>query len=71
MNSDHTVELVIVAVLFYFTARDEVYLNKTTKNPQEVVNVVGVRWAWQFKYVSHATNPLIMPIMPRLTALPA
>ena len=43
---------VMIAVLFYFTAVDENYENKITKNPDVLVNVVGYQWAWQFNYVS-------------------
>jgi cytochrome c oxidase subunit II len=41
---------VMIAILFYFTAIDENYENKLTKNPDVVVNVVGYQWAWQFNY---------------------
>jgi cytochrome c oxidase subunit 2 len=43
---------VMIAVLFYFTAVDENYVNKLSKNPDVTVNVVGYQWAWQFNYVS-------------------
>ncbi|MFL6237995.1 MAG: cytochrome c oxidase subunit II [Actinomycetes bacterium] len=43
---------VMVGVLFFFTAKDENYLNKLSKNPDVTVNVVGYQWAWQFNYVS-------------------
>src|SRR3954453_3204495 len=43
---------VMIAVLFYFTAVDENYENKISKNPDVLVNVVGYQWAWQFNYVS-------------------
>ena len=43
---------VMIAVLFFFTAKDENYLNKLSKNPDVVVNVVGYQWAWQFNYDS-------------------
>ncbi len=48
------VPFVMVGVLFYFTARDENYIDKLS--PQcplphcLVVNVVGFRWSWQFLY---------------------
>jgi cytochrome c oxidase subunit 2 len=43
---------VMVGVLFFWTAKDENYLNKLSKNPDVTVNVVGYQWAWQFNYVS-------------------
>lgn len=44
------VPFVIIAVLFYFTARDENFVEKTTKDPAVVVDVVGFQWSWQFDY---------------------
>jgi cytochrome c oxidase subunit 2 len=45
---------VMIGILFYFTAVDENYENKLTKDPPVTVNVVGYQWAWQFNY---ATGP--------------
>ncbi|WP_405741246.1 cytochrome c oxidase subunit II [Streptomyces sp. NBC_01525] len=45
------VPFIIIAVLFYFTARDESELLKTSKKPAHVVNVVGFQWSWAFNYV--------------------
>ena len=41
---------IMVGVLFYFTARDENYINKLPKDPQVVVNVTGFQWSWEFQY---------------------
>ncbi len=41
--------LVIILVLFYFTARDEAELTEL-KNPDETINVVGRQWSWTFNY---------------------
>ncbi|AXK32779.1 cytochrome c oxidase subunit II [Streptomyces armeniacus] len=45
------VPIVIVSVLFYFTARDEAKLLETSKKPDHVVNVVGYQWSWGFNYI--------------------
>jgi cytochrome c oxidase subunit 2 len=45
------VPFIIIAVLFYFTARDESELLKTSKKPDHVVNVVGFQWSWAFNYM--------------------
>ncbi|MEC4019331.1 aa3-type cytochrome oxidase subunit II [Streptomyces sp. H27-D2] len=45
------VPIIIVAVLFYFTARDESVILKTSKKPDHVVNVVGYQWSWGFNYL--------------------
>jgi len=47
------VPFVIIAGLFYFTARDEIEVNKTTPDPNVTVSVVGFRWQWQFGYVEN------------------
>ena len=46
------VPIIFVAVLFYFTARDENYIDKLTPNPDVTVEVVGFQWDWQFNYLS-------------------
>ncbi|GAA4814267.1 cytochrome c oxidase subunit II [Streptomyces ziwulingensis] len=45
------VPLVIVSVLFYFTARDESAILKLEKKPDVTVNVVAFQWSWCFNYV--------------------
>lgn len=45
------VPFIIIAVLFYFTARDESAILKTSKKPDHVVNVVGFQWSWAFNYL--------------------
>lgn len=44
------VPFIMVGVLFYFTARDENYINKTSSKPDVIVNVTGFQWSWQFQY---------------------
>ncbi|MFF3563140.1 cytochrome c oxidase subunit II [Streptomyces sp. NPDC002574] len=57
-----TVPLVIISVLFYFTARDESKLLETSKRPDHVVNVVGFQWSWAFNYVEDVDgNPSTPP----------
>ncbi|MFG2499334.1 cytochrome c oxidase subunit II [Streptomyces sp. NPDC048441] len=47
------VPLIIVSVLFYFTARDESKLLKLDEKPAHTVNVVGFQWSWGFNYVEN------------------
>lgn len=47
------VPLIIVSVLFYFTARDQSELLKTSDKPDHVINVVGFQWGWGFNYLTH------------------
>ena len=46
------VPIFIVLVLFYYTARDEEILLDTNTPPDQVVNIVGKRWSWDFNYVN-------------------
>lgn len=45
------VPLIIVSVLFYFTARDESKLLELSDKPAHTVNVVGYQWSWGFNYI--------------------
>ncbi|MFI8853869.1 cytochrome c oxidase subunit II [Streptomyces sp. NPDC053499] len=45
------VPIIIISVLFYFTARDETKLLATSKKPTHVINVVGYQWSWGFNYI--------------------
>ena len=48
------VPIIIVAVLFYFTARDEIEApRRLARSPTHVVNVVGFQWSWGFNYVEN------------------
>lgn len=45
------VPLMMVAVLFGFTLRDQTAIQDTSATPDITVNVVGKQWAWDFNYV--------------------
>jgi len=44
------VPFVVIAVLFYYTAISENYVNKTTEDPDVTIGVVGFQWNWTFNY---------------------
>jgi cytochrome c oxidase subunit II len=44
------IPFVLIAVLFYYTAKDEDYINKLPKKPAVTVDVLGFQWSWQFHY---------------------
>jgi cytochrome c oxidase subunit 2 len=46
------VPLVMVAVFFYFTARDEDRILETSSSPDHRITVTGIQWSWQFTYAS-------------------
>jgi cytochrome c oxidase subunit 2 len=54
------VPFVIIAALFYYTAIDEVYATKTTKNPAaagiDVVDVEAFQWGWTFRYLTDSSK---------------
>jgi cytochrome c oxidase subunit 2 len=56
------VPLVIVAVFFYFTARDENDILKVSKKPDHIVNVVGYQWSWGFNYIEHVPGTPTTPV---------
>jgi cytochrome c oxidase subunit 2 len=46
------IPLIMVAVLFFFTARDQSAILKTDKQnpPEHVLDIVGQQWSWTFNY---------------------
>ena len=44
------VPLFMVAVLFYYTARDQSIIEEETENPEVNIEVIGKRWSWDFNY---------------------
>jgi cytochrome c oxidase subunit 2 len=42
--------ILVVAVLFYYTAIVQTDVDKLSKNPDQVVEVVAFKWQWQFNY---------------------
>lgn len=55
------VPFLIVAVLFFFTARDESELIKISPKgtPVHVIHVNGIRWSWQFTYEDLPANTVV------------
>ncbi|MEO7061361.1 MAG: cytochrome c oxidase subunit II [Lapillicoccus sp.] len=49
------VPVFMVAVLFYYTARDESVLLDNSATPDVTVNVVAKQWSWDFNYVTANT----------------
>jgi cytochrome c oxidase subunit 2 len=44
------VPFIMIAVLFYFTARDENYVNVQSSRPAVKIDVTGFQWSWEFSY---------------------
>ena len=49
------VPLFMIAVLFFYTARDEAALLDISKKADVTVNVVGKQWSWDFNYIEAGT----------------
>ncbi len=60
------IPLVIVSVLFYYTAVSQNYVNEESKNPDVTIQVIGFQWNWQFV---HDDNDPSTPD-PRITGVP-
>jgi cytochrome c oxidase subunit 2 len=50
------VPFVLIAVLFYYTAKDENKIDAIPKTPAVTVNVVGFQWSWQFNYPKYGVT---------------
>jgi cytochrome c oxidase subunit 2 len=48
------VPFIMIGVLFFFTARDENYIDKLSPHPDVTVNVIGFQWSWQFQYPGYS-----------------
>ena len=44
------VPFVLIAIFFYYTAKDENYIDRVSSKPNVIVDVLGFQWSWQFKY---------------------
>ena len=67
------VPLIIVSVLFYFTARDESKLLDLSEKPAHTINVVGFQWSWGFNYVENVDGNPATPaseVPKELSAIP-
>ena len=43
--------ILMVGVLFYYTARDTAAINDTSAKPDRTIQVVGKQWSWDFNYL--------------------
>jgi cytochrome c oxidase subunit 2 len=50
------VPFVLIAILFYYTAKDENYLNNISPKPAVKVDVLGFQWSWQFSYPQYGVT---------------
>jgi cytochrome c oxidase subunit 2 len=62
--------IVVVAVLFYFTAIGETHENDINNRPALQIDVVGFQWSWQFNYVNHGLSITGRPGQPPELVVP-
>ena len=49
------VPFILIAVLFYYTAKDENTIDAVPQNAAVTVNVTGFQWSWEFNYPDYKT----------------
>ena len=68
------IPFIIVAVLFYFTAKDESAITKIDKNKPAAhkIHVNAIQWSWQFTYDDKGPNATVtgIPSQPPVLVLP-
>ena len=52
------VPLIMIAVLFFYTASDESAIADVSAKPDVTINVVGKQWAWDFNYLQQGGQQL-------------
>ena len=50
------VPFVLIAVLFYYTAKDENTIDALPAHPAVTVNVTGFQWSWEFQYPNYGVT---------------
>jgi cytochrome c oxidase subunit 2 len=53
---------IIVAGLFYYTVKDENFVEKKTKNPDITIGVEAFRWNWEFRHIGPDGKPLAIEV---------
>jgi cytochrome c oxidase subunit II len=57
------IPFVLIAVFFYYTAKDENYITSIPANPDVKVDVLGYQWSWQFTYADvNGVNPHVVDL---------
>ncbi|MBB2901565.1 cytochrome c oxidase subunit 2 [Kineococcus radiotolerans] len=51
------VPVMMVGVLFYYTARDQQAITDTSQTPDVTIEVVGKKWSWDFNYLDENGQP--------------
>ncbi|HET9655970.1 MAG TPA: cytochrome c oxidase subunit II [Kineosporiaceae bacterium] len=55
------VPIMMVGVLFYYTAKDQAAIADTSAKPDVRIGVIGKQWAWDFNYVDSNVHEIGLP----------
>ena len=66
------IPFIIVAVLFYFTAKSETEITAKSSNVKHEITVTGIQWSWQFEYPEAGEKAIVTgtPANPPVLYLP-
>lgn len=53
------IPFIIVAVLFFYTAKKESAITEKSQHVMHQISVVGIQWSWQFAYPEAGENALV------------
>ena len=66
------IPFLIVAVMFYFTAKKETIISQKTTVAAHEISVTGIQWSWQFAYPEAGPNAVVTgtPAQPPTLVVP-
>ena len=53
------IPFIIVAVMFYYTAKKETVISQKTTIAAHEISVTGIQWSWQFAYPEAGANAIV------------
>jgi cytochrome c oxidase subunit 2 len=65
------IPVLVVCVLFYYTAIVQTYVDRRVPNPDVVVDVVAFKWNWKFKHTEVDGNEVTGPAGQEITTIGA
>ncbi|MCI2239652.1 cytochrome c oxidase subunit II [Paenibacillus sp. TRM 82003] len=56
------VPVMMIGVLFFYTARDQAAILDDSGTPDVTVDVIGKQWSWDFNYLDESGNPIVYEV---------
>ena len=53
------IPFIVVAVMFYYTAKKETVISQKTTVAAHEISVTGIQWSWQFAYPEAGANAIV------------